>query len=436
MLSSTVRMPFFVQDEYNFDCSLIYFSIEYGLGVASIIMNILFPLIFMWLSHFVVDFMLGIWSVYKTMSALDLGVAGLAAAFCAFMGEGAQFAFGNLSDRGYRKRLILLGVLLTAANVLLAFTTHYGVIVFLLLLTCIGSGAFHPSAVALIGGLTDRRKGLYIAIFASGGALGMAFSQMIFAKMHLHFEGNTLPLLLPTAFLVLALACCGFFKKEDMSIHGVRHIPFGWKMFRDYFKDHTYRMLYITQVCNQTIFWATIFLLPDVLVSRGYSDTIAYGGGHMAFIIGSVFTMIPSGYFADRFSARNVIVISSLVGMIFFFALLMMPLLSPFYVILLLIGAGSLIGIVQPVAVALGTDLGRKNPGAVSAFTMGLVWCVSETMGPAGAGLLTKLFVEDAPAKALMVLGLLFPLMLYAAARLPRSVGEPELAIASSDGLE
>lgn len=389
-------------------------------------MSVIVPLTLLWIGHFLVDFMLGIWSVFKTMSALDLGIAGIMAAIAAFIGEGAQVFFGNLSDRGYRNRLILVGIFLASANVFLAFTESYALLLLLFMMTCIGSGAFHPTAVSLIGSLTSRQKGLYISIFSSGGALGMALSQMIFTQTHTYFNGNTLLLIIPSILIIFVLIACGYFKKTAREEGSSQHASFNLQMFRDYFKDIPLRRLYIAQVCNQTIFWGTIFLLPDVLVTRGYEPSIAYGGGHFAFIIGSAFMMIPSGYLADRFSPRSVILVCSLSGMIFFYTLLFIPFLSPFYLIPLLAVAGSFLGVVQPVAVALGNELGKKNPGMVSAFTMGLVWCVSETIGPAGSGLLSKLFVEDAPAKSLMVFGLLFPVLLYSAYKLPQGLYSSE----------
>lgn len=382
-------------------------------------MSVVVPLTLLWIGHFLVDFMLGIWSVFKTMNALDLGIAGIMAAIAAFIGEGAQVFFGNLSDRGYRNRLILIGIFLASANAFLAFTESYALLLGLFMMTCIGSGAFHPTAVSLIGSLTSNQKGLYISIFSSGGALGMALSQMIFKETHTYFNGNTILLVIPSVLIVLLLIACGYFKKTAQEGGKSEHVPFNLKMFQDYFKDTALRRLYIAQVCNQTIFWGTIFLLPDVLVTRGYEPSIAYGGGHFAFIIGSAFMMIPSGYLADRFSPRKVIIVCSLLGMVFFYLLLFIPFLSPFYLIPLLAISGSFLGVVQPVAVALGNDLGKKNPGMVSAFTMGLVWCVSETIGPAGSGLLSKLFIEDAPAKSLMVFGLLFPVLFYSAYKLP-----------------
>lgn len=381
-------------------------------------MSALLSLLVLWIGHFLVDFMLGIWAVYKTMSVLDLGIAGIIAASCAFIGEGAQVWFGNLSDRGHRNRLILLGILFTSSNALLAFTQSYGQLLFLYMATCIGSGAFHPTAVSLIGSLTEEKKGLFISIFASGGALGMAVSQMIFAYAYDRFNGNTLLLLIPSVLTVLLLAALGYLKKTTPH-QAPNHPPINLKIFKDYFKDPALRNLYITQVCNQTIFWATIFLLPDVLVSRGYEQSIAYGGGHFAFIIGGALMMIPSGFLADQFSPRSVILASSFFSMVFLYLFLFNPSLDSFYLIPLLAVGGAFLGIVQPVAVALGNHLGKKNPGVVGAFTMGLVWCVSETIGPAGSGFLSKLFTDDAPARSLMIFGLLFPVLLYHAYMLP-----------------
>jgi FSR family fosmidomycin resistance protein-like MFS transporter len=106
------------------------------------------------------------------------------------------------------------------------------------------------------------------------------------------------------------------------------------------------------------------------------------------------------------------------------------------YLLPLLAIVGASLGLVQPVAVALGNKLGKKNPGLVSAFTMGMVWCVAEMVGPGGVGLLTKLFSEDAPAKALMAMGLLYPALILAAYKLPQGEEEAVLATEAPSAVE
>lgn len=392
-------------------------------------MNTFITLFIVWTAHFLVDFMVGVWSVYKTMAGVDLGVAGLIAAACGFVGEGSQIFFGPLTDRGHKKQLIVLSLVLTSASALLVYTNAYFFYFLLFLCTCIGSGAFHPPAVALTGGLTENRKGLFIAIFATGGSLGLALSQLIYSKAHSYFMGETLILIAPSAILLSICLFLGFMKKDKGSSSSQAHGFFGWDVIRNYFKNYSLKMLYLTQICSQTISWSVIFILPDILMSRGYDPLIAFGGGHFAFIMGGVLTMIPSGLFADRYSSRTVILIASSIGMLLFYSFLSMPFLSETYLLILLALAGSMLGIIQPVAVALGNQLGKKNPGLVSAFTMGMVWCVSEMVGPGSVGILTHVFTKDAPAKALMVMGMLFPSLIYCAYRLPRTATQTEPSI-------
>lgn len=392
-------------------------------------MNAFITLIIVWTAHFLVDFMVGVWSVYKTMAGVDLGVAGLIAAVCGFVGEGSQIFFGPLTDNGYKKQLILLGIVLTTASALLVYTDAYFFYFLLFLCTCIGSGAFHPPAVALTGALTEKRKGLFIAIFATGGSLGLALSQIIYSKAHAYFLGDTIVLLVPSVILLGFCLFMGFWKKDSLPSLQKSHGFFGWDVIRNYFKDNSLKMLYFAQICSQTISWSIIFILPDILSSRGYDPNIAFGGGHFAFIMGGVLMMIPSGAFADRYSARTVILTASSVGMLLFYAFLSMPNLSELSLLILLAFSGSMLGIIQPVAVALGNQIGKKNPGLVSAFTMGMVWCVSEMVGPGSVGLLTHFFTEDAPAKALMIMGLFFPSLIYCAYQLPGVVREREIEI-------
>ncbi len=377
-----------------------------------------FSLILLWLAHFLVDFMIGIWAVFKTISGLDLGLAGLIAASCGFIGEGSQLIFGPMTDRGFKKRLIMIGLALTAASALLANANSYWVFFLLYLCTCIGSGAFHPPAVAYIGGLTEKRKSLFIAIFTTGGSLGLACSQLVFTTTHSYFEGHTLVLLVPSFLLASYCLFAGFGGREQL-LEKKEPPRFGLSMFRDYFKNRSLRVLYLTQVSNQTIAWATLFILPDILVSRGYEENIAFGGGHLVYILGGVLMMIPSGLIADRYSSRKVILVASGVGAVLFYTFLLLPSLPVTYLLPVLAMMGATLGTIQPVAVAMGNRIGRSNPGLVSAFTMGLVWCVSESAGPGGVGILTHFFDTDAPGKALMVMGALFPGLILAAYYLP-----------------
>jgi FSR family fosmidomycin resistance protein-like MFS transporter len=394
----------------------------------------LIPTIFLlWLSHLLVDFMIGIWSVYKTMAHLDLALAGMIAGASAFIGESLQMVFGSWSDRGYRGYLILLGLVLTAVSTLMAYTENYAILFVLFLVTCIGSGAFHPSAVSAISQISGKRKALFMTIFQSGGSLGLASSQLIFSQSFYALEGQTAFLALPA----LLLAGCFFYNRigaspAPSSIQTLeKKKSFNFKAFIAFAKNPDLIRLYITLLCNQSIIWATVFLLPDILLSRGYESWLSFGGAHLFFILGGGVAMIPAGYLADRYSCKAVMIGGTLSGIAAFVAFLSIPLLSPYAVCVLLSLLGASLGAVTPIGIALGHKLCPESPGMVSAFLMGMVWCVAEGLGQGGGGMLTTLFTEDAPAKALGILGFLLLVGTFASLRLPvnQPVEEMEVAL-------
>lgn len=367
-------------------------------------MSVSVTLFFLWISHFMVDMMIGIYSVYKTMTGMDLATAGLILSVSAWIGEGSQIIWGPMSDRGYRKHLVLLGVFLTTASALLGYVETFWAIFPLILLTYIGSAAYHPCAAGLAGSLNSSRRGLYLAIYASGGAIGLAASQTIFYHTHSAFGGHVSVLIIPSIVLIVALLVLpsGFSVPVKMP-----KAAFSFGQVLGLFKDPHMRILYVVQVTNQTLLWGTIFLLPDVLLARGCEEWVTFGGGHLAFILGGGLMMIPAGMLSDRFSARAVLLVGTGLGLLLFYYFMFVPSVDSVVVMSTLVCLGACWGMVHPVGLALGNRLYPETPGLVSAFLMGMVWCLSESAGPS-SGALTKLFDgPNAPVQALQVMGLL-----------------------------
>lgn len=403
-----------------------------NLKILSMFNRITLTAIFIWMSHFAVDTMIGFWAVYKTMAELDLAMAGLIAGSCAFIGEGLQIYFGSLSDRGFRKLLIIGGVTVTACSSLMAYTHNYALLFLLFMFTCIGSGAFHPAAAGLMGDLSPKRRSLLITFFASGGAFGLAFSQLVFSNAFYWFEGHTIVLTLPILLLATTMVIIGL-KDPRITSPEKRESKFTFSTMGNLFKQRDLLHIYISQVFNATLFWGFIFLLPDILASREYSSWVSLGGGHLFLIIGGAFMMVPAGYLADRFSSKSVIIGATTISLVLLYTFLFLPTLDDFYVLPLLFGLGASLGIVNPVNVALGNKIAPENPGLISAFLMGMVWCVAEGIGQCGGGLLTKLFESDAPAHALGILGVTLFAGLAVAMRFPADAPamEPQQEIIS-----
>jgi len=382
--------------------------------------KIYLALIFASLGHFLVDFMIGILPVYKTMQGLDIAKVGLIAGLCAFIGEGVQIYFGPLGDKGYRKLLLMLGLAGSVGACCFSYTTDYTLIFLMYLMTCIGSGAFHPSAVGIISNLTATKKSLFIGIFAAAGAFGIATSQLIFANTFVWLGGHTLVLGIPAFILIFFV----WRKLQEAPSKAPVSTENRLTLFRNFFKRKDLRNLYFATVCNQSLAWGLIFLLPDALKSMGYDSWIYLGGGHLFFVIGGAFAMAPAGYLADLYSPRVVMLTSIAVGATALYIFLFSPMLPVFALCSVLFVAGAAIGLNNPVAVSFGNRLMPEHPGVVNACLMGLVWCISEGIGQTGGGLLTTLFEDNAPVKALMILGFVCVPQFAAAFALPDKAEE------------
>lgn len=380
-------------------------------------------LLFLTLSHFLVDFMIGIWAIYKTLAHLDLFIAGIISGLGAFLGEGMQIFFGPLSDRGWRKYLISLGLLITAASAFLGYFASYWIFLILYVATCLGSGAFHPSAVSLVGALAPRQRALMVTIFASGGSFGLASSQMAYTYLHQFFNGETAFLVIPTILVVMALIFFGLKGTQNFAPSSLAH-DVSLKALFGMFKNRNLRLLYIAQVCNQTIFWGMVFLLPDTLICKGYDTWLCHGGGHLFLILGGAFMMIPSGYLSDKYSPKSVMVTATIGAMISFYLFLFFPMLDNLSLMSLVFILGAFLAVINPIIIAYGNALAPQSPGMVSAFLMGMAWCISEGLGQSGGGMITKFFNEHAPVYALAILGIFYVIGLIATLRLPSSQKE------------
>ena len=352
------------------------------------------------LGHFVIDFMLSIWPVYKTMARLDLAKAGLIAAGSIVAGELMQLYFGKLIDKGYQRMLLILGPLLASAAIFFPYFGSYFPFFILILFTCIGSAAFHPTAASLLTSLDTPRKALLLGFFQTAGNFGMGVGQFFFAKTYDVLYGHTAVLILP----VIALALMIWLSKAPISKPSTTE-KISLKIIFKFFRSKPLRSLYIVQVANQTILWSTVFLLPDFLVARGAPHWVCFGGGHFALLLGATIVCIPISMLSTKITPAKTILGSFVLTICLYYFLLGATTLAGPALLVTLFAVGGLLGSMTPLSLALGNELAHQSRGMVSAFLMGLVWIVSEGIGIGLSGSLADLFTDDAPAKALACLG-------------------------------
>lgn len=347
-----------------------------------------------WISHLLIDFMLGVWPVYKTIIHLDLVLAGFIASFGIFIGEGLQLYFGYLSDKGYHQKLLVLGIGLTATIPFLSYVENEWLLFIMIVSAYIGSGAFHPSGAGLVLGGKERGKSSLIAFFACGGMVGAATSQILYTFLYHRFDGQTWFLVLPVIICVLGCAFFAFPKKE----HEAQQVNFKQMLQALQPMRHQLGLLYVIHVLLQIVLMAFTFLLPDILKIKGYEEWFCLGGGYFCFIMGSVLTSIPVGFLVDKIGYRLVLAAIVVASTTLLYVFLGLETLSLIPLAALLMLLGGTMGVIIPVVVAGGTQrVPAHTRSFVSAMYMGGTICLAG-FGPILASLLASYFDGEAAA--------------------------------------
>lgn len=362
-----------------------------------------------WLCHLIMDFQLGIWPAFKILAGLDLAKAGLIAGLSMLIGESCQLFFGYLSDQGHSKKLATAGLVLAGSISLAAYTSNYYLLFVIMLGTYLGSSSFHPAAIGMVGSWSEKRKGFFVALFASGGMIGSAFSQGIFSKSFVLFNGHTLIFLFP----VLCLGIYFYFhpfpppKRRDIKVN--------LRELLEAIRPHKFELgkLYLMQVGMQSIILSFIFLLPDVLHFREYEEWFCLGGGHFCFVMGSALMSVPMGHFSDRYTHRSVLIVVILASLLTFYFFLLAGPLSNLYTGILLFILGGSMGVIHPIIVAAGNGLVPPHTSSfVSALLMGGASCLG-SLGIIAAGNMAALITYVPPISALEVMGFMYLIIVF-----------------------
>ena len=321
--------------------------------------------------HFIIDMFTGIWPIYKSLAQLDLVKAGFIATIGGILGNMMQVAFGLYSDSGYRKLFILTGLLLVTSACFYPYTNNYPLLMFLVFSTYLGSSSFHPSGTGLIGTLTRYRKGLAISAFISGGTLGFAFSHVIFKEIFLISNGKTL--------VMIALPCTAFLLALFTNFETKTKFTTGVNIKNDLIKlFNTCRgyifILYIIEAFVGASIIGLIFILPEVMKTKQYSQYWCYGGAHMLYVIGSALITIPAGHYSDKTSQKRTMFISLIFTLILYYTFISVPKINLFMFIPLITVLGGAMGVCNPVGVALGNRLVVGQGSLISALLMGFAW--------------------------------------------------------------
>jgi FSR family fosmidomycin resistance protein-like MFS transporter len=328
-------------------------------------------------THFVVDAYGNMYAPLLPVLIPELGLSlktvGVLAMCFQIASSVSQLGFGTLADR-WRPRVLLMGGPLLSVLVLSLIPTSTSAVMLaaVLLVGGLGGAAFHPPAAALVHAVSGDRKGLAMSAHISGGSLGFAMAPLVFAPAVVYLGRSWAWLVAIPGFVALSYTLRLMRRVEIPTKHGGQ----SWHDLRPYAKPLT--LLYIIVVLRTLTANSLSVFLPVLLTRQGLGVSEASAAVSLYLFLTTVGGLL-GGAMADRFGARQVIIVSLLISVPF---LLVGQLASGWTLTLIVSVGGFLLQSTLPVNVTFGQQIAPVSAATVSSLMMGFAWGVGSLLAP------------------------------------------------------
>ena len=243
----------------------------------------------------------------------------------------AQPIFGRWSDRRVMTWLLPAGIAASAAGIAVTpLIRSYPVVLVLVAISGLGVGAFHPEAMKLARHASGERRASGIALFQTGGNLGIALGPLVAgAALTLVGSAGALVLLVPgSAVTLLMLRNFGSLGSVRRAGHEESRRTAGAD------RRGPFRLLLAAIGLRSVAYYGLFTFVPLWEVAHGHSK--GYGTALLSFVLfGGAFGTLCMGPLADRYPHR--ILLAASLG------------LTPFLIFLFVLNEG----VISAVAVVL-----------------------------------------------------------------------------------
>lgn len=288
---------------------------------------------------------------------------------------------GLIADRYDRRMLAALGPLLVALGCgLMGFMPNPLVLTLLLGISGLGSALFHAAGAALVGQYAPpERKGFWLSFFGTGGYVGLTLGPIVSLSIAngigLKGLAYLIPLALIPAFLLLRQAPPVNIKTKPSTFRDLARV----------FRGQVARLWALATLRN-IAFMSFSTTIPYWFAQRGIPETnVGMPAGTPWWILTTAFALTVynvastagaflGGTLSDRFGRRTVLMLTTILSIPLYFALLIVPPESVWVYLPLLALTGALMNAGIPVAVVMAQEHEPTQIATVSGLLMGFTW--------------------------------------------------------------
>lgn len=326
-----------------------------------------------------INFIVPLLPVVRRLFNLTHAATGVVMFWLGLFTNFGQPLFGYITDR-YKPRhmLVVAAIVSTVFFGFIGFTRTLPLFMSFLLIGGLGTALYHPQAGALAVVASGRRRGLGMAIFAAGGAVGNAGGYLLAPYLYeLHNSLTGLAWAVPVgvigAFGLLAIrtddGTAATAPRFRLRQHVLPHLP------------KVVPILITTTLRSMTVVGFYIFI-PLMLAAQ---DRQLVEGGHAGFyfLAGGAIGGMICGHISDRIGRRGVTIATLLATPPLLYHALKasaLPSLGPFFA--MLFASGLMLRAAEPTNITHTQELLTGGRTVAASLAMGLSWGLAGLISP------------------------------------------------------
>lgn len=288
-----------------------------------------------------------------------------------------QPLMGHLADRFNKSWLIPAGMLMAGGG--LAFTglaPGYIMIVFAVIMSGMGSAAFHPEAARHVDLYCGNKKATAMSVFGVGGNMGFSLGPLLMTAAVLYWGlKGTMIMIVPVvivAFVSLTQLRQSITPETSpKTVQTMAEHEDDWGAFS---------RLTLTIVGKSIIFYALLTFVPLYWTTVLQQTKLAGGMALTLFSVAGIFGNLLGGRLADRFGYKTIVIVG---------CTLLVPTLPAFvltdnvyFATVLLALAGALLLLTYGPTVVMGQKYIPNHVGLSSGMTLGVAFSVGGVVTP------------------------------------------------------
>ncbi len=332
-------------------------------------------------AHTTVDFYMTLFppllALFKEIFGLTLVEASLLPMVVSLFGNIPQPFMGYIGDRTNRVRLAALGVLACGLCVsAIGSLPTVAVLAGFLILASLGSSLFHPTAGGMVTSSMPRRSNFAMAIFLTGGPLGMAIAPVTGTQVVSRFGLDSLWIVIFPCLVaaVVLFRMSGGANPSEISTKPVR---INYAFFRTAAMRPLW-ILYAIAVFRSLVHAACVSFI-SILGHERMWDISKIGWVLSAYLIAATLGRLAGGYLGDRVTPRKLLGWSCAFSTVFYVVFCFTS--GPVSLACFLF-AGFIFDLGATTNIVLAQRILPQHASTATGLVMGFAWGVSGLMLP------------------------------------------------------